>query len=213
MTDPESPVRPVGEAANKQAVLDLLTGRPEVTVHRCLAQDDLVVTHATVVKPDGERVVAFDLCRLADGAVAEHWSDEEPWVDETANGHSQVDGPTEADLAADRRESRAVVEATVHTILVNNDFSDLDRYLAGEDYVQHNPRFADGISGLAAAVRALADQGVTMRYSDVLHVVAEGDFVYTHSHGSFGGTPFVFHDLFRVAGGRAAEHWDVMTTR
>jgi predicted SnoaL-like aldol condensation-catalyzing enzyme len=213
VTDPDTPVGPAGEAANKRAVLDLLARRPEVSVHRCLAQGDLVVTHVTVVKPGGERVVAFDLWRLVDGSVAEHWSDEEPWVDETANGHSQVDGPTEANLAADREESRAVVEATVRTILVENDFSDLNRYLAGEDYAQHNPRFADGVSGLAAAVRALADQGVTMRYSDVLHVVAEGDFVYTHSHGSFAGTPFVFHDLFRVAAGRAAEHWDVMTTR
>jgi predicted SnoaL-like aldol condensation-catalyzing enzyme len=213
MTDPETTIRPAGEVANKQAVLDLLAARPEVTVHRCLAQDDLVVTHATVVKPGGERVVAFDLWRLVDGTVAQHWSDEEPRADETANGHSQVDGPTEADLVADRRESRTVVEATVRTILVDNDFSDLDHYLAGEDYTQHNPRFADGVSGLVAALRALADQGVTMRYSDVLHVVAEGDFVYTHSHGSFAGAPFVFHDLFRVAGGRAAEHWDVMTAR
>ena len=47
----------------------------------------------------------------------------------------------------------------------------------------------------------------------MLHVVAEGDFVYNHSHGGFAGTPFVFHDLFRVAGGRVAEHWDVMTAR
>jgi predicted SnoaL-like aldol condensation-catalyzing enzyme len=213
MTDPETTVRPAGEGANSQAVLGLLAGRPGVTVHRCLADGDLVVTHTTVLKPTGERVVAFDLRRLVDGSVTEHWSDEEPWVDETANGHSQVDGPTETDLRADRRESRAVVEATVRIILVENDFSDLDRYLAGEDYTQHNPRFADGVSGLAQALRALAEQGVTMRYSDVLHVVAEGDFVYTHSHGSFAGTPFVFHDLFRVAGGRVAEHWDVMTAR
>lgn len=49
-----------------------------------------------------------------------------------------------------------------------------------------------------------------MSCSTVLDVVAEGDFVYTRSLGVFGGTDFVFHDPFRVGGGRAVEHWDVM---
>ena len=52
-----------------------------------------------------------------------------------------------------------------------------------------------------------------MKYTELLHIVAEGDFAYTHSFGQFGGAGFVFHDLFRVAGGRATEHWDVMVPR
>jgi predicted SnoaL-like aldol condensation-catalyzing enzyme len=98
----------------------------------------------------------------------------------------------------------------VQTILVDNDFTHLEDYLAGENYLQHNPRFADGISGLASALQALAEQGITMKYRRRHHTVAEGDFVYTLSEGDFGGTPYAFHDLFRVADGRAAEHWDVM---
>ena len=76
--------------------------------------------------------------------------------------------------------------------------------------MQHNARFADGISGLAAALSALAEQGITMKYDSIRQVVVDGDFAYLRSEGTFAGEPFVFHDLFRVADGRCVEHWDVM---
>ncbi|MEU9288943.1 nuclear transport factor 2 family protein [Streptomyces sp. NPDC048275] len=201
--------------ANKRVVLaaiDDTTGRTN-QVHRVLAQGDFVVTHATTTLPDGGRAAAFDLWQIEDGRIAGHWGDREPIVQQTANGHTQVDGTVVIDAAADTEATRKVAEETVRTILVDNDFSDLDHYLAGESYVQHNPRFADGISGLAAALGELAKSGHSLKYSDVLHVVAEGNFAYVRSVGVFAGTDFVFHDLFRVAEGRAVEHWDVMVPR
>jgi predicted SnoaL-like aldol condensation-catalyzing enzyme len=179
-------------------------------VHRVLGAGDLVVTHSTIPGPDGPSAVAFDLWRVADGAIAERWGDSEPWADETANGHTQIDGLTTIDRNADTAATASVIEQTVRTILVENDFSDLERYLAGDDYVQHNPRFADGVSGLAAALGELAKQGITMQYSEITHVVADGDFAYTRSLGRFGDAAFVFHDLFRVSDGLVVEHWDVI---
>jgi predicted SnoaL-like aldol condensation-catalyzing enzyme len=79
--------------------------------------------------------------------------------------------------------------------------------------VQHNPRFADGVSGLLAALTTLAEQGITMTYNGIRQVVADGDLAYLRSEGTFAGQPFVFHDLFRVADGRCVEHWDVMVPR
>ena len=193
---------------NKQIVLSQLAASYEV--HRILAQHDFVVTHATVRQKDAPVAIAFDLWRLADGKIAEHWGNQEPWSAKTANGHSQVDGVASIDPSADTEATQKLVEATVRTILIENDFSSLGSYLAGEDYIQHNPRFADGVSGLGGALAELAKQGITMKYTALLHTVAEGDFAYTYSTGRFGGADFVFHDLFRVAKGRATEHWDVM---
>lgn len=201
--------------ANKQAVLaaiDDVTERKN-EVHRVLTEGDLVVTHATTTSPDSGQAVAFDLWQITDGRISGHWGDEEPIAQQTASGHTQVDGPVAIDTTADTEATRTVVEGVVRTILVANDFSTVDLYLAGESYIQHNPRFADGISGLAAALGELAKSGYSMTYTDVLHVVAEGDFAYVHSVGVFAGADFVFHDLFRVADGRAAEHWDVMVPR
>ncbi|WP_330252963.1 hypothetical protein OG874_44195 [Nocardia sp. NBC_00565] len=200
--------------ANKQVVLaaiDDTTGCKN-QVHRVLAQGDFVVTHATATFPGGQ-AAAFDLWQIADGKIADHWGDQESIVETTANGHTQVDGVAVINAAADTDATRRVAEETVRTILVDNDFSDLDHYLAGESYIQHNPRFADGISGLAAALGELAKSGQSLRYSDVLNVVAEGNFAYVRSVGVFAGADFVFHDLFRVADGRAVEHWDVMVPR
>lgn len=201
--------------ANKQIVLaaiDDITGRTN-HVHRVLAQGDYVVTHATTVFPDGGQAASFDLWQITEGRIAGHWGDQEPIVQQTANGHTQVGGTVAIDTTADTEATRKLVETTVRRILVDNEFSDLDHYLAGESYVQHNPRFADGISGLAAALGELAKSGQSLKYSDILHVVAEGNFAYVRSVGIFADTDFVFHDLFRVADGRAVEHWDVMVPR
>ncbi|MFD3309542.1 hypothetical protein [Streptomyces sp. NPDC058694] len=201
--------------ANKQvvlAVIDDTTGRKN-QVHRVLAQGDFVVTHATTTFPEGGQAAAFDLWKIEDGQITGHWGDQEPIVEQTANGHTQVDGVAVVDATADTDATRRAAEETVRTILVANDFSDVERYLAGESYIQHNPRFADGVSGLAAALGELAKAGQSLTYSDVLDVVAEGDFAYIRSVGVFAGADYVFHDLFRVADGRAAEHWDVMVPR
>lgn len=205
----------MGNEVNKQAVLtaiDDATGRRN-QVHRVLAQGDLVVTHATATLSDGGQVAAFDLWRIADGRITGHWGDQEPIMPQTANGHTQVDGAVDIDPDADTQATRKLVEDTVRTILVDNDFSDLERYLAGESYIQHNPRFADGISGLAAALDGLAKAGQSLKYSDVLDIVAEGNFGYVRSRGVLAGADFVFHDLFRVADWRAVEHWDVLGSR
>jgi predicted SnoaL-like aldol condensation-catalyzing enzyme len=178
--------------------------------HRVFAEGDLVVTHGTYTGLADTPLVAFDLWRVDDGCIVEHWDGMEPRVSTTVNGHTQTDGPATSDPAADTAANKAHVEATVETILVENDFRTLDRYLAGENYIQHNPRFADGVSGLAAALRALAELGQTMQYSQRYYTLAEGDFVYTLSDGHFAGTPYAFHDLFRVADDLAVEHWDVM---
>jgi predicted SnoaL-like aldol condensation-catalyzing enzyme len=182
-------------------------------VHRVLRDGDLVVNHSLITGDGGPVGVRFDLWQLADGRVLEHWGDVEPWAATTASENTQIDGPATPDATADRDLTRSVAVAAVETILVDGDAGALGDHLAGEDYIQHNPRFANGVSGLVAALTALAEQGITMKYDGIRQVVVDGDFAYLRSGGTFGGAPYVFHDLFRVAGGRCVEHWDVMVER
>ena len=51
-----------------------------------------------------------------------------------------------------------------------------------------------------------------MKYDRIHQVLGEGDFVLVVSEGSFGGKPTSFYDLFRVEGGKIAEHWDTIET-
>ncbi len=50
-----------------------------------------------------------------------------------------------------------------------------------------------------------------MKYSTVHKVIAEGNFVFTMSEGTFGGAPTAFFDLFRVDNGKIVEHWDIIS--
>jgi predicted SnoaL-like aldol condensation-catalyzing enzyme len=178
--------------------------------HRVLAEGDLVVVHSEVVDEAGHPTgVAFDLWQIADGSISRHWTDVEPWQATTANGHTQIDGVTAVDDRADAEATRRAASGAVQEVLLNGRTDMIDSYLA-DGYVQHNPRFADGVSGLVAALGTLAEQGITMKYDEIVHVVVQGDFAYLHSNGHFGGEAYVFHDLFRVSDGKCVEHWDVM---
>jgi predicted SnoaL-like aldol condensation-catalyzing enzyme len=181
--------------------------------HRVVSDGEFIVNHVLVLGERGPAAVRFDLWRVVDGRVADHWSDKEQWTPQTANGHTQIDGLTAIDRTADTETTRRIATDAVQAILVDGDTSSLDKHLADEDYIQHNPRFADGISGLTAALTALSKDGITMRYDAIRHVLAEGDFAYLRSEGTFADQPHVFHDLFRVADGRCAEHWDVIVPR
>jgi predicted SnoaL-like aldol condensation-catalyzing enzyme len=63
-------------------------------LHRTFAEGDLVVTHSTYTGVLYVPSVGFELWRLQDGLIVEHWDGFEPRVQETASGRSQTDGPT-----------------------------------------------------------------------------------------------------------------------
>ena len=84
--------------------------------------------------------------------------------------------------------------------------------LFAEDYIQHNTAISDGLSGLGAALEAMAKQGIQMVYNKTHFVLADGDYAFAVSEGTFGKAPTSYYDLFRVENGKIAEHWDVMET-
>ncbi len=65
--------------------------------HRIIQDGPLVLTHTTYTNAQifgAESVVAFDIWRVEDGRVAEHWDCITPLVTNTVSGRSQTDGPT-----------------------------------------------------------------------------------------------------------------------
>lgn len=86
----------------------------------------------------------------------------------------------------------------------------LNAFASGDAYIQHNTQIADGLSGLGAALEAMAAQGIQMIYDRTHRVLAHGNMVLALSEGSFGGEATAFFDLWRVEDGKIAENWDVM---
>jgi predicted SnoaL-like aldol condensation-catalyzing enzyme len=78
-------------------------------------------------------------------------------------------------------------------------------------YIQHNPNAATGSQGL----KEMLDRA-RIKYPKCEHrvkrMLVDGDLVAAHVHVIFqpGDEGFAVVDIFRIAKGRIAEHWDVM---
>lgn len=187
----------------------------KVTTHRVISEGDYVVLHNTYENAQAfgaETLVAFDVFRVADGKVAEHWDNLTPVTAPNPSGHSQVDGITAITDTDATQANKALVTDFVQTILMAGDTDRVTDFISTDTYIQHNSLIGDGLTGLGAALAAMAEQGVSMVYTDLHIVVAEGNFVFTASKGTLGDAPTAFFDLFRVEAGRIVEHWDVVST-
>lgn len=155
----------------------------------------------------------FDIFRFEDGLIVEHWDnlmtyDGKP----NPSGHTPFDGTTEfADL--DKTDTnKTIVRGFVEDVLMGKAPEKLPSYYDGNNYIQHNVSIADGLDGLGAALAAMAEQGIKMEYFTIHRIFGSGNFVLAVSEGAFAGQPTSYYDLFRLADGKIAEHWDVMET-
>ena len=159
----------------------------------------------------GERV-EFDIFRFdSDGNIVEHWDNLATKAEPNPSGHTQIDGILEK-KDVDKEETRKLTADFVGDVLRGENPDKLTLYFNGDNYIQHNTAIADGLSGLGAALEAMAKQGIQMIYNKTHFVLADGDYALAVSEGTFGGIKTSFYDLFRVENGKIAEHWDVMET-
>lgn len=155
--------------------------------------------------------IGFDVFRFEDGRIVEHWDNlQEKPAAPNPSGRSMIDGETDAKDLDKTAENKALVSAFVDDILVNGRMEKLTSYIQGDNYLQHNPNIADGLSGLGKALEAMAKAGVTMKYDRIHQVLGEGNFVLVASEGSFAEKHVAFYDLFRVQDGKLVEHWDTI---
>lgn len=102
--------------------------------------------------------------------------------------------------------NKALVLEGIKGVFIDRDPTVLDR-LFSDDYCQHNPQIPNGTAALKALLGKLP---ANFKYEPGL-VVAEGDYVTIHGrYFGWGTKPMVAVDIFRVANGKIAEHWDVM---
>ena len=155
--------------------------------------------------------IGFDIFRFENGKIVEHWDNlQETPIAPNPSGHSMTDGPTEAKDMELTEQNKKLVGQFVDDILVHGKLDKMAGYYNGDQYTQHNPQIADGLSGLGQALQTWAEHGITMRYDKIHKVLGEGDFVLVVSEGTYNEQPTSFYDLFRVENGKIAEHWDTL---
>ena len=190
----------------------LLQNAPEggfkVKVVRALEDGDFVVCHSEY-DFFGPKV-GIDVFRFEDGLIVEHWDNLTKLAPLNPSGHTQLDGETEIRNLDKTDANKVFAKDFITTLLVNGEFDKAQNYFDGNNYIQHNPVIADGIDGLQAALKHMAEQGVHMQYEKVHYVHGEGNYALVMSEGNLSGQPFAYFDLLRIENLKIAEHWGVM---
>ena len=201
---------PDGREVMIGALKNLKAAGTKVEIKRVLVDGDYVAIHSDY-NFFGPKA-GFDIFRFEHGQIVEHWDNLQEKVEITPSGHTMFDGTTEISDAAKTEENKELVKQFVQDVLMGQNPEKLTSYFDGDNYIQHNPAISDGLSGLGAALEAMAKQGIVMVYDQIHMVLGQGNFVLAVSEGSFAGVHTSFYDLFRVENGKIAEHWDVMET-
>lgn len=205
-----------GEAAFLGSVEYLASAPVKTTVNniRAFEDGDYVFLQTVYNFAGAGEQVAFDIFRFdEDGEIAEHWDNLAPLADQpNPSGRTQIDGAMEITDLDKTEENRQLVKNFLYDVMQGNNPDKTADYFDGDTYLQHNTAIADGVSGLNAALSALAQQGIQMIYDETHMVLAQGNYVLAVSEGTYGGAPTSYYDLWRVENGKIAEHWDVMET-
>lgn len=208
-----NPAIPTGADGLLKAIPLVKKSGMTVTTHRVISEKNYVVMHNTYKNADAfgaPTLIAFDVFRVENGRVAEHWDNLQPEPKTTMSGRSMTDGPVKVVDREKTEENKALVLGFVRDVLGGAAPQNVTKYMDPAVYMQHNPNIADGLDGLMAAIKAFADQGLVITKFEPKIVVAEGNFVFVASDAVMGGKPWAFFDLWRVEKGKIVEHWDVV---
>jgi len=197
-----------------------------------VAEGDYVVLAQVshYVEPDGSgntySSTRFDLYRIQDGRIAEHWDSAQLRPD-LGLPSSDQGGPLPVVGVQGQAQHAMLLNADAQLFANKRLAYDLWRHLpeAGREemaelyldpiYIQHNPNAATGREGVKEYFSRRPDSSIDTWLEDPLvAIVAEGDLVVQvlqeeRPHPDTGATYHVaWFDLFRVQDNLLIEHWD-----
>lgn len=178
---------------------------------RVISDGDLVALHGKFTGLDENVLVGFDIYRVKDGKIAEHWDSLVPEAAPNESGRTQLDGPTDPDTSSDTEANRALVVEFFEKTLVGGNYSGFETYSKDGRFDQHSPDIADGVPAVIDFLEKLRDAGEGLEYDKIHRTVAQGDFVLTHSEGSIAGARHAYCELWRVEDGAIVELWDAIS--
>jgi len=180
------------------------------TNHRIIQEGDFVLLHNSFANAQAfgaENIVTFDVYRINNGQVQEHWDAIMPNTPPNPSGRTLTDGPT-AIIDLDKTAANKALATTIINTIISGTPAEVGAVVTNNflpDYKQHSPNVGDGVQAIFAAFGV--EQWV---YIKNYKVIAEGNFALTISEGTAKGVPSAFYDLFRFENGKVAEHWDVI---
>jgi predicted SnoaL-like aldol condensation-catalyzing enzyme len=196
-----NPHAPDGVDGVKKWISQLPREKSPLKTIRAFQDGPYVVTHTTG-DVRGEKVL-FEIFKIENGLIVEHWVFSEEAVPANKSGHTQIDGPTEGKLSEDKEKNKSIVRDYYETVHISGDHSKIPQYVS-EGTIRHEPKVSDGLAAFLRDVEA-ASQHRTI--DEIKFVLGQGDLVFVAAKGTLEGDPCAYIDLYRVADGKMAEHW------
>ncbi|GAA2231543.1 nuclear transport factor 2 family protein [Herbiconiux moechotypicola] len=149
---------------------------------RALADGELVVTEGVFTGFAPVPLTGYDVWRLVDGRVVEHW-------DALGAAATHATGEESGAGSGDVAVNRSFVAGWVENGLIGGD--------------------PDAVAASVGEGGRDAFVDPALVYSALHAVIADGDLVYTRSEGSLEG-PVIINDVWRVKDGRIVERWGLV---
>jgi predicted SnoaL-like aldol condensation-catalyzing enzyme len=131
---------------------------------------------------------------------------------QVATDHAALLASPDPKLAANKR-----LVYDMYRIVLQAGLADRAGEYISQDYVQHNPNAGQGLAGVQDYIRKTRPEGPISDTLELplIQLIAEGDYVMTSfvrpEKDSAGETYYsTWFDLYRIADGKIAEHWDPM---
>ncbi|MEX5235175.1 nuclear transport factor 2 family protein [Kocuria arenosa] len=195
-----SPLAPDGREGLRQFVRSV----PDdfrVDLVRVLDDHGTVVAHSAYAGLGPEPLVGFDVFRVDDGRIAEHWDAFEPLRTDSDGARPQLDGPVEVTDHERTQDNKRIAAEWVESALVAGDRHAVQGHMSPRGCTEHTARTPDGPQPA---------------YRRLRRVVGEGNFVLTVAEAVTSGDPgdgaagtVACYDLWRLDDGRIVEHWGV----
>jgi predicted SnoaL-like aldol condensation-catalyzing enzyme len=192
-----SPLAPDGREGLRQFVRSI----PDdfrVDLVRVLDDHGTVVAHSAYEGLGPEPLVGFDVFRVEDGRIAEHWDVFEPLRTSSDGARPQLDGPVAVKDHERTQDNKRIAAEWVEAALVAGDRRAVQDHMSSRGCTEHTARTPDGPQPA---------------YQRLRRVVGEGNFVLTVAEAVTGGDgatgTVACYDLWRLDDGRIVEHWGV----
>jgi len=104
--------------------------------------------------------------------------------------------------------NKTIVLAFYNGLFGNKDSTVIDKFIT-VDYIQHNPKVADGKDAFKQVTYKWNIHNMPPKKIDILRVIAEGDLVVLHIRDTWQDKTFSLIEMFRIENGLIKEHWDI----
>lgn len=151
-------------------------------------------------------LAAFHIFRFEDGMIVEHWDNHQSLSPVVYGRNSITSGTVTISDRSKTEENKDLVKSLMKEILLNGNTGKLINYFNGPDCINHSALSRNKPGALVKWEKL----GTIIKYDKIHRILGEGNFVLTVSEGHLNGTPAAFYDLFRIASGKVAEHWDII---